>query len=202
MCATHWRLVPRDVQGEVYAAWAGGEGAGTERHAAAIAAAIAATALSSYHAVSVTQPWATLLAHPDPARRRVAFKEFETRSWYTAHRGWLGIHAAAKLPEWARAIAQEEPFASALSSAGYTHPDELPLGALVGGARLTECLPTAHPRLDQITDIEREFGDFTEGRWAWRFADPRPFTPRPLSGALKLWRIPNHACKPPRERST
>jgi hypothetical protein len=43
MCPTHWRQVPRDLQGEVYAAWrrrVRGDDGAMERHQAAKDAAI------------------------------------------------------------------------------------------------------------------------------------------------------------------
>ena len=40
MCATHWRLVPKDLQREVYSAFDDGLGAGTEEHVHACRRAI------------------------------------------------------------------------------------------------------------------------------------------------------------------
>lgn len=40
-CRRHWSQVPKPLQRRVYAAWAGGEGAGTDEHAEACEAAIA-----------------------------------------------------------------------------------------------------------------------------------------------------------------
>lgn len=59
-------------------------------------------------ALTLTQPWATLVA--------TGAKLIETRSWYTAYRGPLAIHAARTIPPNVRKYLgwSVEPFASAL----------------------------------------------------------------------------------------
>ena len=42
MCKRHWRMVPRELQRNVYATWRSGAGAGTQAHLDAMDAAIAA----------------------------------------------------------------------------------------------------------------------------------------------------------------
>lgn len=42
MCSGHWSLVPSAIKRKVYRAWDGGAGAGSARHTAAMAEAIAA----------------------------------------------------------------------------------------------------------------------------------------------------------------
>ena len=39
-------------------------------------------------AITIIQPWATLIA--------LGEKQFETRSWFTKHRGELAIHAGKR----------------------------------------------------------------------------------------------------------
>jgi hypothetical protein len=45
MCGPHWRGVPADLQRRLYRAWKHGRGAGTDAHAAAMAACIHAADL-------------------------------------------------------------------------------------------------------------------------------------------------------------
>jgi pimeloyl-ACP methyl ester carboxylesterase len=85
-------------------------------------------------ALSLRQPWATLVA--------IRAKKIETRSWSTAYRGMLAIHAAAKLPKNCRTLAQRsEPFRSVISQAAFPEDweDRLPGGAVVATARLEHC---------------------------------------------------------------
>src|SRR5438270_11273502 len=103
----------------------------------------------SYCALSLTQPWATLVV--------TGAKRVETRSWKTPYRGWLGIHAAKGFPRWARELCSEEPFRSALAAAGIDAWTDLPVGALLGGVRLLDCVPTTGVELVGISDTERAF---------------------------------------------
>ncbi|MFL5577327.1 MAG: ASCH domain-containing protein [Gemmatimonadaceae bacterium] len=52
-------------------------------------------------ALTLTQPWATLVA--------IGAKTIETRSWPTHYRGEVAIHAAKGFPDWARQIVDGEP---------------------------------------------------------------------------------------------
>lgn len=74
-------------------------------------------------ALSLTQPWATLVA--------TGAKQIETRSWSTKYRGPLYIHAAKGFPAYAREFAHEV----------YGNPAVLPyipMGAIVGRAYLLD----------------------------------------------------------------
>lgn len=144
-------------------------------------------------ALTLTQPWATLVI-----RGR---KQVETRSWSTPYRGPLAIHAAAG---W---TADDREFAADLMDAGVLpqgwvttnrsiKPD-LPLGRILGTVRLVGVIPTFAlveygPRTNiaqhVIGPLEREYGDYSPGRFAWLLADVEPFPePIPARGALGLW---------------
>jgi hypothetical protein len=79
--------------------------------------------MTKLYALSLKQPWAALLAH--------GRKTIEVRSWPTARRGRILIHAsrvADERPEaWAHVNAALEPFARQL-------------GGFIGMAELTECI--------------------------------------------------------------
>jgi hypothetical protein len=134
-------------------------------------------------ALTLTQPWATLVA--------IGAKRIETRSWCTAYRGPLAIHAAKGFPKWAKETCDDPIFAVELG------PDALPLGAVIATCRLVSCIPTwklQQNRVIQIDcedfyldDTERAFGDYAPGRWAWLLADVKQCEPIPAKGALGLW---------------
>lgn len=126
-------------------------------------------------ALTLQQPWAQLVA--------VGAKRWETRSWRTAYRGPLAIHAAA---HWRPASVQGIPWALALAIPP-SEWDRLPRGAVVAVAHLADCVPVAavDPR-----GREALFGDFTPGRWAWRLEDVRPLAePLAARGRLGIWDI-------------
>jgi hypothetical protein len=85
-------------------------------------------------AITIHQPWATLIVAGE--------KRYETRSWQTAHRGLLAVHAARKFTEDMRTLIGMDPFFQALARHGITKPEQLPKGAVIGVAELTDCVAT------------------------------------------------------------
>jgi hypothetical protein len=155
-------------------------------------------------AVTLTQPWATLVA--------VGEKTIETRSWPTNHRGPLAIHAAKGLAfpvndeRTLATICESEPFASVLRPhlSGYT-PEErasdLPRGEIVAVVTLELCLPTYDLERTLKTHgynapvvlswQERTFGDFSPGRYAWVFGRRVHLNdPIECRGGRGLWDVP------------
>ena len=122
--------------------------------------------------ISLTQPYATAIA--------LGLKHWETRSWYTKYRGLLGIHAAKGFPKWAWEFWTAEYTLGRL-------PGTLPFGAVVAVVELTDCQPTEN-LIDAISDLERRYGDYLDGRFAWKLEDNRALSePVPAKGALGLW---------------
>jgi hypothetical protein len=136
-------------------------------------------------AISMTQPWATLVA--------IGAKRIETRSWQTRYRGPLAIHASKGFPRDAIELALEEPFRSTLARAGVKRLADLPRGAVIATARLVECRSTTPDMIDGswvdgLSDLEDAFGDYTPGRYGLVLADVVPLPePIPARGALSLW---------------
>lgn len=133
-------------------------------------------------ALSLTQPWATLIA--------IGAKRIETRSWSTKHRGLIAIHAAKGFPKEARENCRLSPFVRGLRGFDYT---TLPLGQIIATARLIDVRPTKPYDDDdsfRATD-ECAFGDYTPGRFAWLLDDVTALpVPIPCKGALGLWEVP------------
>jgi len=124
-------------------------------------------------ALSLTQPWATLVV--------TGAKRFETRSWGTNYRGPLLIHAAKTFPKYAQLFARE------LMSDRW--PWQLPRGAIIGRVvlknihRTEDIAPT-------LTPLERLYGDYTPGRWAWELAEAELFEdPIPYKGFSWLFEV-------------
>ena len=122
--------------------------------------------------LSLTQPWASAIP--------LGLKTWETRSWWTGYRGPVGIHAAKGFPKWAKEFAETE------RALGRGLP-RIPLGAVVAVAYIADCIPTEDALL-VTSAIERLYGDYSEGRWAWKLTAVQPLaTPIPAKGALGLW---------------
>ena len=156
-------------------------------------------------ALTLTQPWATLIA--------LGQKRIETRSWATSYRGPLAIHAAAGYGKGGmrghKAICAQEAFSAVLTPAlkdwwsarrdladVAAHPF-MPMGAIVAVCKLVDCRPTdplpslAYRCGEQrwwLTEQEDAFGDYSPGRYAWLLSDIRALPePIPAKGALSLW---------------
>ena len=134
-------------------------------------------------ALSLWQPWATLVA--------IGAKRIETRHWH-APSSLIGetlvIHAS-KTTEMTP-MARRDPFASALGNR------DLPLGAIVGTARLVSCARIDRNLVDEIRDEhgaqEVAFGNYETGRCAWILADPVALTvPIPWKGSQGIFTVPD-----------
>ncbi len=134
-------------------------------------------------ALTLIQPWATLIL--------TGQKVYETRSWVVPHRGPLLIHAGKKYGPHIDLICAKEPFQSILKTLGFTDLTQLPRSALLGKVTL-ESIHKAEDVREAISDQEKAFGDFRNGRYAWKLSDPVIFEePIPYSGKMKLFDVPD-----------
>lgn len=145
-------------------------------------------------ALTLTQPWATLVA--------IGAKRIETRSWSTPYRGPLAIHAAKRPTSdavgWLASTEEGCRIIQALDTAGYKCRNALevagygfvlPLGKILCVTNLVTCEEIGD--FDYTPEPERSYGDYTPGRWAWHLADvkalPEPIACRGMQG---LWTVP------------
>jgi len=120
----------------------------------------------------VWQPYASLLIS--------GAKRIETRAYPPTRLGLragqrIGIHAAKERR--GLSVCGEWPFTEYVADA-----DSLPLGAVIGTAildRATQMTAEAIVRLEAGHEVEREFGFYEPGRWAWVLRDPQPL-PQPV----------------------
>ena len=132
-----------------------------------------------YRTITVRQPWATLLA--------CGVKKYETRSWAYRWPGPLAIHAAARMAPGDRIRTLQDPeMCKLIARCGYTSIDDLPLGAVLAIGTMVHCCRTQE--VDILSHTERALGDWSRGRWAWRFEDVvRLPEPVPAKGRQGLW---------------
>lgn len=136
-------------------------------------------------ALTLTQPWATLVA--------LGEKKIETRSWGTGYRGELLIHAAKGQSLEESRVRNLPVFEAALRKHGL-EVTPLPMGALVGRVQLVQCGAVDHPGFADASSSwdrrEWEFGNLEPGagRYAWVLAEAEYFwQPKPMKGAQGLW---------------
>lgn len=150
-------------------------------------------------ALTLSQPYATLVA--------IGAKRIETRSWRTAYRGRLAIHAAKAIPRWAREEYEQDPvFKDVLSKAGFTTLETLPTGGIVAFCYLVgvEPIRRKHGLVDpnsyqatandgrsitfDVTRQELAFGGYSDGRFAWLLDDVTELRKVfYINGAQRLW---------------
>jgi hypothetical protein len=134
-------------------------------------------------ALTILQPWAQLII--------AGKKLFETRSWQTAHRGPLVIHAGSKFTSRQYALVSETASFSTALHAFKSCNWALPLGKALGVVNLVNCVPTDAAKVLISGTDEEHFGDFRPGRWAWELHVLKVFDkPVPIAGHLGLWECP------------
>ena len=151
--------------------------------------------METMKALTLTQPWATLVA--------IGAKRIETRSWSTKYRGPLAIHAAKGFPKEARAFTTY-PVCYDAVAARFSHREQwekrgfpaYPLGAVLATCTLVNVLQvevvngrdnTWGISIAPISENELAFGDYSPGRYAWLLEDIKIIEPLAAKGALGLW---------------
>jgi hypothetical protein len=113
------------------------------------------------HALTIVQPWASLIVQHG--------KDVENRTWPTRLRGPLLIHAGRKIdPDGYR---RAEQFGIVLPDS-----DELPRGGIIGAVDVVGCVTNSSSRW-AVT-----------GQWHWLLAAPQELPFEPCRGLLGLWR--------------
>ena len=129
-------------------------------------------------ALSLYQPWASLIAGRE--------KTYETRSWQTTYRGPVIIHADQN-KELLDEYFWQNYFRGRLGGMGYFDSAQLPLGAALCVADLVEIVRT-EIIAPKLSTQELVFGNYHEGRFAWRFENVRAFKhPFPMRGQQGLF---------------
>lgn len=139
-------------------------------------------------AISLWQPWASLVALQE--------KLWETRSRQISHRGPIAIHAA-KVTEHALIYTRCDPFKSAMERNAIADRKELPYGAIVAIANLSEIVTTTEwlrrfckTPADRKADKEYCFGNYEPGRFAWHLENIRPLVkPLQMRGRQFVWTL-------------
>lgn len=166
-------------------------------------------------ALTLYQPWASLVA--------CGAKRIETRSWSTAYRGPLLIHAGLQKPPRSsytadpdRGVVEIPPrtVETMIEGLGVADFDTLPRGAVLAVADLTRCDEVTDADLKAVTEAiwrahgpafapsRREFccGDYSQGRWMWLLWDVMPLpTPIEWPGQRGLWTAPEELVAQVRE---
>ena len=124
--------------------------------------------------LSLTEPYATLIKENK--------KLVETRSWKTAYRGELYIHASATK------IAKECRENKELMALIENIP--LNFGNIICKCNLVDCI---YMTKDYVENMQKNnyqeyiCGVYAEGRYAWILEDIKPIKPIKAKGQLQIW---------------
>ena len=138
-------------------------------------------------AISLWQPWASLWL----SGRKI----HETRHWHIRNqwKDWtpgqrMAVHAAKKF---VKDIDPEEDLRKILDDQFGGHwAMDLPTGALIGTIAVMDCVSAG--LIPDLDEDDRECGNFADGRWAWRGADPIIFPhPIPWRGSQGIFNVPD-----------
>ncbi len=133
-------------------------------------------------ALTVYQPWASLECR--------GLKGTETRSWPTAYRGPLAIHAGVKWNDYLRER-QRELDAYLVRCGGLGLSGDLPRGVILGIGILVDCLQVTEGNQTMFSAFDRVAGDLSLGRWVWVLDDVRPLRhPVACRGMQGIWAVP------------
>jgi activating signal cointegrator 1 len=121
-----------------------------------------------YTCLSIRQPWAELILQ--------GRKSIEVRSWSTAHRGELWLHAGARTDD------------DAMRRLGLGSL-AVPHGALVGRCELYDCVEFSVDTWEQWRVRHLNSGALEKRRFAWLLRDPTRTSPKPMKGRLGLMRL-------------
>lgn len=122
-------------------------------------------------ALTIKQPFASLIA--------AGIKEYEFRSWKTAYRGELLIHAGKSVDR--QAMKKFEQYGL-----------DVPTGCILAKVKLTDCVPVNDSFRQELR--EKNFhvysGTTEEPDWegyGWKLENAEPIALIPINGKLGLW---------------
>jgi hypothetical protein len=126
--------------------------------------------------LSVRQPWAWLIV--------AGHKDIENRKWYTNHRGPLLIHASKAMDPEDFPMQREW-----IKQSGIVIPEDLPRGAVVGAATLTDVHDWASPPYTGFVPGQVKYSPspWFEGPFGFKMEYAVPFyEPIPYRGQLGI----------------
>lgn len=153
-------------------------------------------------ALTICQPYAHLIVTPQAELPRSPVglppeqKRVENRTWYTAYRGPLAIHAGQSR-KWLELAEDEDGNELEVDIYGL-RPGELVYGAVVGLVDLVDCIHLEwRPKISSASGFPQDVLEkypwlekhlHAEGPWCWILANARRLkTPVPASGKQQLW---------------
>ncbi|NLH45602.1 MAG: ASCH domain-containing protein [Acholeplasmataceae bacterium] len=152
-------------------------------------------------AITIKQPWASLIIEPDPANPGFGIKPIENRTWECPPK-YIGkrvlIHAATKKWGWIEVLNYlSEQCRVVLAKHGYDAQwlKTLPTGAIIGSVEIVDCAINNSSIWAERTIIRHKGSTLlidSDKMYNWVLANPIKFPePIPEKGKLSFWDYPN-----------
>lgn len=131
-------------------------------------------------AITIWQPYASLFT--------AGVKHFETRGWYTNHRGPIAIHSGLRPMKWILKNCEAAAVDTAIETFGTEGFMALPVGKIVAIGELTACFKMTPENIARQDPREIAVGSWEPGRYAWKIENIRPLAePIKALGKQGLW---------------
>jgi activating signal cointegrator 1 len=133
-------------------------------------------------ALTTWQPYCSLLVY--------GIKKYETRGWCTSYRGPVALHSAKKPIPTVMAMLPAVIVCQIRYRLRPFPIDQLPVGYILGYGNLVACHKIDDQFIASLSQDEKDFGDFTPGRYAWEFRDIVQLDrPVKMRGSQGLWTV-------------
>jgi hypothetical protein len=130
-------------------------------------------------ALTIKQPWASLVCTPRQDNPLLGIKDIENRTWRTNYRGRIYVHAGADKNVYTRHFTDDQLkiCQNECESGNLSTIDLVPLGAIIGEVDIIDCVQN-HPSIWAMPD-----------HWNWVLANPVLYDKPILNvkGALSFW---------------
>jgi len=137
--------------------------------------------------LTIRQPWASLICHPDPLPAPLETKRVENRTWRTGYRGPLLVSAGEDRSTVQTAMFRGQRIINLA-------PDwcrlKNPHGVALGVVDVVDCIPVEDVALACERYPWLAGHPYVTGPWVWILANPRPLrVPVAQEGKLGLWDV-------------
>jgi hypothetical protein len=144
-------------------------------------------------AITIKQPWASLIVEGVEIEDEILIKDIENRTWPTKFRGKVLIHSASKSWGWQfflRYMYKKIPIIYQMFPETRTWYQDLPTGKIIGSVEIVDCVIN-HPSIwaEQCDPIYK-YGTnkIIQATYNWVLANPIKFDkPIPAKGKLSFW---------------
>ena len=126
--------------------------------------------------ITLHQPWASLIS--------AGCKQYETRDWFSRHRGLIAIHAGCK-PKGKQKLCDHE---NVVESFRNLLTEDCLYSSVIAIAEMTDCILMTEEFISQQTETELRCGNWQVGRYAFKLENIQQISPVQATGKQGFWK--------------